>query len=63
MRGNGHYQRKEAGRSALTVDPAARFGKLAQLLSIARFLLRGGLDRGRLLGLGRPLLLLRRLGK
>src|SRR5208337_105816 len=33
MRGNGHYPRKEAGGSALTVDPAARFGKYALLRS------------------------------
>src|SRR5271157_3796057 len=60
MRGNGPDQRKEAGGSALTVDPAARSGKLA-FPSTARFLLRGGL--GRLLGLGSRLLLLPRLGK
>src|SRR5271166_2064169 len=61
MRGNGPDQRKEAGGSALTVDPAARSGKLAFYPSTARFLLRGGLDR--LLGLGSRLLLLPRLGK
>src|SRR5271157_2151161 len=63
MRDNGPDQRKEAGGSALTVDPAVCFGKLAKSLSIARFLLRGGLDRSRLLGLGSRLLLLLRLGQ
>jgi hypothetical protein len=29
MKGNSPNQRKEAGGSALTVDPAARFGKRA----------------------------------
>ena len=61
MRGNGPDQSKEAGGSALTVDPAARSGKLAFYPSTARFLLRGGLDC--LLGLGSRLLLLPRLGK